>query len=310
MEASLIPNKDQLRVMRVNSFTTKPFTGNPAGVVPDGDGLSDELMRAVAAELNDISETVFICTPDTPEAQVKLRYFTSTTEVDLCGHATVAALFALAWLGRLEAGTGTQWVKAQTRVGVLTLGLTFENGKPAWASMEQLAPQTAEATRAGLAAQVLGLPPTALLDDLPVGCASSGLWSCFVPLKSLSDLQQVSVKNEQIESLWPENEELTGVYPFVFLDSLKTQGRFFSPPKYGIQEDPVTGTASGALAAYLMAHGRMKTTDELLARQGFEMGRGGEVKVSCTDDGRMKIQGQAVLVMEGVVSGSFVDLGT
>ncbi len=294
--------QDALRVMRVNSFTGQPFSGNPAGVVADGDGLSDELMRAVAAELNDISETVFICTPDAPDAQVKLRYFTSTTEVDLCGHATVAALFVLAWLGRIKNGTGTQWINAQTRVGVLRLGLSFEQGKPVWASMEQLEPITAEAPRADLAAEVLGLPPSAIADDLPVGCGSSGLWSCFVPLKSLDDLQRVVVKNEQIESLWPDNEALTGIYPFFFLGDLKTRGRFFSPPKYGIKEDPVTGTASGALAAYLLAHGRMKTTDELIALQGVEMGRGGEVKVSCTDNGRIKIQGQAVLVMEGVVS--------
>ncbi len=64
-----------------------------------------------------------------------------------------------------------------------------------------------------------------------------------------------------IESLWPENPEFAGVYPFVITagDSqasrLRTQGRFFCPPKFGIAEDPVTGTASGALAAYLIRHG-------------------------------------------------------
>jgi PhzF family phenazine biosynthesis protein len=79
-------------VWRVNAFTTTRFTGNPAGVVPDADGLTDEMMLAIAGELNDISETVFICRPDAADADVRLRYFTTTTEVDLCGHATISAL--------------------------------------------------------------------------------------------------------------------------------------------------------------------------------------------------------------------------
>ena len=84
-----------IEVWRVNAFTDKPFTGNPAGVVPEADGLSEALMQAIAAEVNDISETVFICRPEVEDADVQLRYFTSTTEVDLCGYATIAALFTL-----------------------------------------------------------------------------------------------------------------------------------------------------------------------------------------------------------------------
>lgn len=297
-------NPAKIPVWRVNAFTDKPFTGNPAGVVPEADGLSEPLMQAIAAELNDISETVFICQPDVANADVKLRYFTAKTEVDLCGHATVAALFTLAWLGRINGKDETKIVRAQTRVGVLELGMTFTGDEPAWAAMEQLEPQHHPAPGAEMACAALGLPETALCNRLPVACASSGLWSCFVPLKDLAALKQVQIKSERIEELWPDNSDLTGVYPFVLLNENTTQGRFFSPPKYGIFEDPVTGTACGALGAYLLAQGVLSAEGELTARQGFEMGRGGVVRVSCSTGGKMLIKGQAAPVFRGaIVSG-------
>ena len=67
-------DQNGIEVWRVNAFTDTPFTGNPAGVVPDADGLPESLMLAISAELNDISETVFICRPDEEGADLKLRY--------------------------------------------------------------------------------------------------------------------------------------------------------------------------------------------------------------------------------------------
>lgn len=288
-------------VWRVNAFTTKPFTGNPAGVVPDGDGLSDQLMLAIAGELNDISETVFICRPDTDDADIKLRYFTSTTEVDLCGHATISALFTLAWMNRITEKNPETIIRAETRVGVLELGMQFVDGQPAWAAMEQLIPKVHEAPGADRLPGILGLPPSALSDQAKIGCVSTGLWACFVPLKDLSCLQQVQIDRDNIAQIWPDNPEFTGVYPFVLIDQNTTQGRFFSPPKYGIVEDPVTGTACGALGAFLMARGCLRPEGELLARQGFEMGRGGQVRVNRNANGKMRIQGQAVAVLRGEI---------
>ena len=94
--------KQAIEVWRMNAFTDQPFSGNPAGVVLDGDSLSDHQMQLIAPQLNNISETVYVCGSSEPTADLKLRYFTSTTEVDLCGHATISALFALAASGRLE----------------------------------------------------------------------------------------------------------------------------------------------------------------------------------------------------------------
>ncbi|MGD8383943.1 MAG: PhzF family phenazine biosynthesis protein [Lysobacterales bacterium] len=289
----------RVEIWRVNAFTDVPFKGNPAGVVADGDGLSEEAMLAIAGELNDISETVFICRPDDPGAELRLRYFTTTMEVDLCGHATVSALFTLGWLGRLRGDNETRTVRVQTNVGVLELGLQFAAGEPAWASMQQLPPQTAPAPGAEHAPAILGLPESALSTRFDTGCAYAGLWACFVPLEDVSWLRRIRVDSDRIEELWPDNPELSGIYPFAFVDETTTQGRFFSPPKYGIVEDPVTGTACGALGGYLLAQGGMPGDGELVARQGFEMGRGGLARVSRNANGNMQIRGQAVPVFRG-----------
>ncbi len=286
-------------VWRVNAFTDQAFTGNPAGVVPDADGLTETQMQAIAAELNDVSETAFITPDPQGEADLRLRFFTSTVEVDLCGHVTIAALFTLAWTGRITGRDERKTIRARTPVGVLELGLEFVGDRLEWATMEQLVPEHAPAPGAEHAAEMLGLPWNALTTDLEIACCSTGIWACFVPLTDLDQLARVRIQPELIQSLWPDNDELSGVYAFAFRDDKTTQGRFFSPPKYGIFEDPVTGTASGALGAYLMAQGRLAETDQLIAHQGLEMGRPGRVRVQCNPNGRMSISGQATPIFRG-----------
>ncbi|MEZ4862718.1 MAG: PhzF family phenazine biosynthesis protein [Caldilineaceae bacterium] len=304
-------SNDEVEIWRVNAFTDTPFTGNPAGVVPHADGLSEELMQKMAGELNNISETVFISTPQDPKADIRLRYFTTTTEVDLCGHATIAALFTLAWSGKLSGDNETRTLSAETPVGLLELGVTFAAGELQWATMEQLIPQTASPSQPQLAAQVLGLPADAMAQAPAIGCCTTGIWACFTPVKDLAALAAIQIQRDLIEQLWPENDELTGIYAFTFLDApeaieatlpgkqIYTQGRFFSPPKYGIAEDPVTGTASGALGGYMIEQGYMTRGDHLFARQGVEMGRGGLVRVQQNAKGRMSISGQAVPIFKG-----------
>lgn len=292
-------NHEAIEIWRVNAFTTRPFTGNPAGVVPAADGLPDELMQSIARELNDISETAFVLPPQQPENDIRLRYFTATTEVDLCGHATISALYTLHWRGDIAGTDGTRTLRAETRVGTLELGLEFRHGRLQSATMEQLEPQFAAATAAHRAHEVLGLPPEAIATQPPIACCSTGIWVCYVPLADVSQLARIKLRRELIEALWPENPDLAGVYAFAFTGPNATQARFFVPEKYGILEDPVTGTASGGLGGYLIANGLLPPDAPLRARQGVEMGRPGEVQVRRNANGRMQISGQAVAVYRG-----------
>ena len=289
----------------MNAFTDRAFSGNPAGVVLDADGLFDAQMQLIAPQLNTVSETVFVCAATEPDADLQLRYFTSTTEVDLCGHATIAAMFALAASGRVTEQSHGGSVRAQTRCGVLELGLEFMAGKLIWVSMRQPMPSHQIPTHPELAATVLGLEPSAIRHDLPIACTNTGIWSCFVPLIDLGALASVIVKREKIEALWPENIDFAGVYPFVLLDdasppgTASARGRFFCPKKFGIDEDPVTGTASGALAAYLIRAGALPATCELQVRQGVEMGSPGSVRIRQLASGAIEIRGQAVPIFRG-----------
>jgi PhzF family phenazine biosynthesis protein len=162
-----------------------------------------------------------------------------------------------------------------------------------------LAPKLAPAPGAARAAEVLGLPAECLADDLEVVCCSTGIWVCYVPLADLAALAEVRIRPDLIGALWPGNRDLCGVYAFAFRDAHVTQGRFFSPPEFGIFEDPVTGTASGGLGACLMAAGRLEPDAELIAHQGVEMGRPGRLRVWRNPNGRMAIGGQAVPVFRG-----------
>jgi len=100
------------RACLVDAFTDEPYAGNAAGVVPEADDLSAAQMQAIARELS-ASETAFVS--DSDDADRKVRYFTPTQEVDLCGHATIASHALLAADGVIEPGTHT----LETNVGVL-----------------------------------------------------------------------------------------------------------------------------------------------------------------------------------------------
>src|ERR1043166_3129360 len=85
----------RIRVKHVDAFTTVAHTGNPAGVVLDGKDLSDRDMQGVAREMN-LSETAFLLPSSSAEADARIRWFTPTTEVPLCGHGTIAGFHVLA----------------------------------------------------------------------------------------------------------------------------------------------------------------------------------------------------------------------
>ncbi len=115
-------------IYQIDSFTKEKFKGNPAGVVVNADGLSEEQMQQIAKELNN-SETAFLFKPDEPSYDGIIRYFTPTVEVPICGHATIAAMFAKANEEHLE--NGIFYMK--TKVGILPFEIqSDESGIKIW----------------------------------------------------------------------------------------------------------------------------------------------------------------------------------
>lgn len=107
---------DNRLIYQIDSFTREKFKGNPAGVVLNADGLSEENMQCIARELNN-SETAFIFSPTDSDSDYTIRYFTPSIEVPSCGHATIAALYAKALEDNLESCV----LRINTKIGILPI---------------------------------------------------------------------------------------------------------------------------------------------------------------------------------------------
>lgn len=308
----------------VDAFTAEPLAGNPAGVVPDAAGLSDEEMQRLAREVN-ASETAFVLPPSgegapagvgagasagaREGADFRLRFFTPRREVDLCGHATVAAFHVLAEEGRLHRppGSATVLVRQETRAGILPVEVRFDGECVAAVMMGQSQPRfrpfpgdPAEVAR------ILGVDRAAIADDpsdngLAMVLAYTGLWHLLVPIRNLVLLGELRPDQSRLAAL---NTGLGADTTHVFtLETLApdatAHARSFAPA-LGVNEDPQTGTASGALGAYLVARGKAPAGQRLVMEQGHEMGRPGQVWVE-VDPGLAGVRagGPAVVVARG-----------
>lgn len=296
----------QYRLHQVDAFTTEKFVGNPAGVVPNADGLTDHQMQAIARELNN-SETAFICEPLGTDHDVRVRFFTPTTEVPSCGHATIAAHYVRAVENALPTCTVIQKIGAGILpVGIIRKDTTYQ------IVMTQAEPAFQEPLSGNQCDQIvraLGLDVGDVDDNCPAQIVSTGHSKVMIGVRTL----------DKLHSLKPDLPRLTeisrrigcnGYYVFVLTPTSQylVHGRMFAPA-IGIAEDPVTGNANGPLGAYLVRHRLAAPADGTLAfraRQGEAMGRPGivEVSVDVDEDGSPKVVrvgGQAVIVYQSVL---------
>ncbi|WP_435093995.1 PhzF family phenazine biosynthesis protein [Halorubrum sp. N11] len=305
------------RTLLVDAFADEPLAGNVAGVVPDAAGLSDDQMGRIAAELG-ASETAFLfgAAADAPD---QIRYFTPSTEVDLCGHATIATYGALFAEGAIDAGDRA----LRTNVGDLEIAIDddgtvwmrqnpptvdlIESGSRAGGDTDgaDIDPNGAglDADRLG---DALGIDSAALRDvgaDLPVAVASTGLPWLVVPVNFLERLGEAEPDIAAIEAI-SESCDVAGIYAFTFdtLDAESTlHGRAFAPA-VGVSEDPVTGTASGAVGAYLREVGAFDGDfpEELRFEQGHFLDRPGRVRVRVAGDA-VRVGGEAIVSMDAAL---------
>ncbi|EMA69534.1 phenazine biosynthesis protein PhzF family [Halorubrum aidingense JCM 13560] len=311
------------RTLLVDAFTDEPLAGNVAGVVPDATGLSDGQMRRIAAELG-ASETAFVFDAESAGdgADERIRYFTPTTEVDLCGHATIATYAALHEEDAIDAGDRT----LRTNVGELSITVDDDGDGTVWMRQRPPTVDTVDAAAAVDAVSdgpedrppldadrlgdALGIDPAALRDigaDLPVAVASTGLPWLVVPVNFLERLGEAEPDMAAVEAI-SEAYGVAGIYAFTFdtLDAESTlHGRAFAPA-VGVAEDPVTGTASGAVGGYLRAVGAFDgdLPETMRFEQGHYVDRPGHVRVRVggetgADDDSVAIGGRAVVSLDG-----------
>ena len=288
---------DTRRVQIVDAFTDEPMAGNPAGVVPEAADLADNQLAAIASELG-ASETAFVLPSD--DADRRLRYFSPEREVDLCGHATVAAFASLYDRAVLDSGDYT----VETNAG--TFDVEVDTDGTVW--LAQSPPEIREVdVSVEDAADALGLDVPALSEvgeDLPVARASTGFPFLVVPVGYFEQLSAIEPDTATVEALCEETDT-EGLYAFTF-DTLAgdatLHGRSFVPLA-GIPEDPVTGTASGAVGSYLRYLGALDEDDPLVFEQGHFLDRPGRVRVDTREgeegETAPRVGGSAVTTFDG-----------
>jgi trans-2,3-dihydro-3-hydroxyanthranilate isomerase len=288
------------RFYTLDVFTTTRFEGNPLAVITDGDGLSNDAMLAVAREMN-LSETVFVQKPTEDQALARLRIFTTREELKLAGHPVIGTWFLLAELGVVPAQEGGVHVLQQTGAGVLPVEIRFKDGRPQRVTMTQkdAAFRPAKLNKKALAS-ALGLSPKDFDSKLELEYVSTGIFNLMVPLRSRAALGRIVMNMVELRKLLGKNG--TMAYCFACGENGKAFSRGMLP--WELYEDAATGSAAGALGAYLVKHGRLSPAHTLNILQGEEMGRPSHIEVEVTQRGKKlvpRVSGAAVKVFEGTI---------
>ncbi|WP_338761363.1 PhzF family phenazine biosynthesis isomerase [Massilia sp. METH4] len=285
------------KIYHVDAFTRTPGKGNPAGVVLDAAGLMDADMLRIAARLG-YSETAFVLPPDGPGHDVRVRFFTPTVEVPVCGHATVAAHYVRAVVQGIEGsfvqqtGAGPQRITSARRDGDWRIAI--RQGAPTFGE------PVARALHAPIAA-ALGIRPEDICTASPVQVVSTGHSKVLVPLADRALLDRLAPDAQALTALGAQVGS-KGWFVFAIEGSgARTEGRMFAPA-IGVAEDPVTGNANGPLGAYLVRHGLIAHDGRRLVfegHQGRALGRDGivhvEVEIAGGAPAAVTIAGDAVI---------------
>ncbi len=289
-----------VKIKQVDAFTKIPFGGNPAGVVTDALGVTEDDKQKIAKEMN-LSETAFVS--PSKVADFKVQFFTPRFEVDLCGHATIGTFSALYEEGKLEPDKNIFY--QETKAGVLPVELTSINNEKVF-MMTQAVPkfEDFELSKREVA-ELLGLDEEELL-DIPAMRVSTGLWWLVFGVKSLHKLMNARPDLKAIERI-SEQYKLIGITPFCLevLDQKYSYHMRAIAPFVGIAEDPVCGTGNGSVASYIIQNGLLECdgTIDMIGEEGQEAGRPGCVYVSISkrngEINQVKVGGTAVTVLEG-----------
>ena len=292
-------------------FTDRPFGGNPLAVIPDARGLDAAQMQAIATEFN-YSETTFVLPPADPRHTARVRIFTPTNEIPFAGHPNVGTAFVL---GRQQTAFGApagDRMVFEEDAGLVHIDLLREAGAVTGAGF--IAPQPLErggeievATIAGC----VSLPSDAIIIDGHRPCiVSVGIPFAIAELRNLDALAaarpDASAFAEAGKKHWHRGDRFAA---FVYvrtgqgIDHLRA--RMFAPLN-NIPEDPATGSASAALAAYLVGlDPQSDAAFSIAIEQGVEMGRPSaivvQVRKAAGQVGSVRVAGRCVSMMQGTL---------
>lgn len=297
---------------QLDVFTEVPLGGNPLAVFTEASGLDGDTMQALAREMN-LSETTFVL-PST-KATRKVRIFTPAAEVPLAGHPTIGTWWLLAELGMIDLDkSGSTRITQETGAGVLPVDIHTANGAPDRVVMVQTQPVFGDVVEeVDTLAACLGAAPESVRSDPIPQVVSTAMPQLIVPfssLKALQDLPSGGAGSKLIRFTRELGTDCAMCYSFETVDPSATVHCRMFAPAFGVPEDPATGSAAGALGAYLVHNGIIRPengTAEIVVEQGIEMGRPSIIEVS-VDVGigaiitEVRVGGKAITIIKGEVT--------
>jgi trans-2,3-dihydro-3-hydroxyanthranilate isomerase len=297
------------RYLHLDVFTARRFGGNQLAVFDDAQGLSPEMMQAIAREMA-FSETTFVLPAEDPRTDVRMRIFTPAAEMPMAGHPTIGSAFALAHRGRVAPGT-RRWTFG-LGIGPVPVDLEWSSGTLSFAWMTQRTPVFGPPVDCvAEVAAAIGLREEEIRSTgLPVQAVSCGAPFLLVPIGTRASVDRARPDARALADLSdrPGSAHL-GVFLFSTAagdDDADAYARMFAPG-LGIPEDPATGSASGPLGSYLVTHGLVPPAraGAIVSLQGVRMGRPSRIQIAVDVEAgaiaRVRVGGTAVLVGEGAL---------
>ncbi|MGH7486353.1 MAG: PhzF family phenazine biosynthesis protein, partial [bacterium] len=276
----------KLKLWQVDAFAERPFSGNPAAVVPLQSWLTDEQMQAIANE-NNLAETAFFVPRATGMGCYDLRWFTPAVEVPLCGHATLAS----GWVVLNELTPSADMVRFETKSGELTVAREAKGRLRMALPASSVDPFAAPAGLAGKLAELTGGLAPEELHWSPKGAGGNPGLVAVWPEAALREIRYTGGLADALASVKARGLLATAKgdeKPYDFLS------RFFAP-RMGVHEDPVTGSANCALTRFWS-----KRLGKKSLRVWQASPRGGDLL--CTDEvDHITLSGPCALYMRGEI---------
>jgi trans-2,3-dihydro-3-hydroxyanthranilate isomerase len=291
----------------VDAFAERPFTGNPAAIIPNAASLSEAEMLQITDELS--MEAGFVLPPNTADADVRLRFFTKRREANLSGHVVIAAFASMADRGFYKPHPEGLEVRLETGAGILPVTLTSGAGGRTLITLQLPGPRFGEPVPASEVAAALNLPEEFLrIGDHGPQRVSCGFDQIIVPVNDRNAMRGVFRDMESIGEL--TDRRGVGGLTLFSADTYGAEADFhcrFFHPRVGADEDLASGTSLGAVAAYIVDRGLVPVTDHVsvITEQGHSLGRPTRAEIDVhTPDGRIEA---VELVATGavVMRGSF-----
>ena len=295
--------------VQLDVFTRTAFAGNPLAVFPDGHGLSDQQMQAIAREMN-LSETTFIF-PRKPEEErqkgARVRIFTVAEELPFAGHPTLGT--ALYLYSTSDPAKPPEELVLDLKVGRVPVrfrpdsadaGKTRVDGA-VFGEMRQRDPNFGPMLEREKVASALRIKVEEISAEWPIQVVSTGLPFAILPLRDGDALARIKFNPADAESIL----DGTDAKFFYLLSAEKGSGEVRARMLFYGGEDPATGSAAGCAASWLVRHGIVPSDREILVRQGVEAGRPSEITVRASKEGdritNVRVGGRAIEVLRGTL---------